>query len=353
MAEIPGSQAVVGLKVATTFNTATTITTGDKLQFEGLTPNKSGTVLTSNPLGTGTLMVNNAQRGQADDSIAIDKLLGYNDPGLAAIGQFFGACSVNVLTGTAYLHSIFTNTSLNLRYLTCAGAFANQSVFEMASGACRKMTISSDNPASYIKHSFELLGEDIKTSGATNTWSSVNAGTQTDTDLVVFDQTSEFLINSQSGGALSNSTDRVNITGFSAEYTRAQEHVYEAKGAAGNTTPAVTSGVPLEVMLTVNFRAVTDTAMQFLTAYGASTEFKASITNTSTVQLTGVHYKQFVLNFPRLKVVEAPTWPITSAGRNSFSVKFKALVASANPTGMFDVYPHVQVKNARSTAYSA
>lgn len=351
MAEITGSNATAALKVASTFGTAVAVGAGDKMVFESLTPSYGGEVLQANPLGSGDIMTQVAQKGAFSPTTTIEKNLGYNDPGWAAVAQMFGGASVATIGG-GYSHSIMMNEVMNLRYLTVDCQIANQSVMEHASSVCTSVKLSGSAPPSYIKETITLLAEDLKTTGTTNSYATVGAVTQSDAELVVFDPTSEFLINTQSGGALASPTDRINITGFEVEWNRPQQHAREAKGSAGNTTPTATNDVPFSCMLTVTFRSLQDSASQFLAAYGATTEYKASITNTGTV-LSGSNYKQVILNFPRLKVVEGPDFAIANAGNNEFTVKFMALIAASNPTGMIDVYPNIIMKNGRSTAWSA
>lgn len=350
MPEITGSNATAALKVATTFGTAAAVATGDKLVFESLTPSYGGEVLMANPLGSGDIMTQTAQKGAFSPTTTIERKFGYNDPGLAAVAQLFGGASVQTIT-SAFSHSIIVNEVMNQRYLTLDCQIANQSVMEHASAVCTSIKIAGSTPPNYITQTISLLAEDLKTTSTTNSYATVGAVTQSDSELVVFDPTSEFLINTQSGGALSSPTDRINIAGFEIEYNRPQQHAREAKGSAGNTTPVATNDVPFTCSLTVHFRSLRDTAAQFLAAYGATTEYKASITNTGTSM--GTHSKNIIFNFPRLKIVEGPDFAVANAGNNEFTVKFMALIAASNPTGMIDVYPNIILKNGRSTAFSA
>lgn len=350
MTEITGSNATAGLKVATTFGTAATLTTGDKMVFESLTPSYGGEVLQANPLGSGDIMTQVAQKGAFSPTTTIERNLGYADPGWAATAQLFGGASIGTI-GSGYSHSIMMNEIMNQRYLTLGCQLQASSIMEHASAVCTSVKLSASNPPSYIKQTITLLAEDLKTTGTTNSFGNINALTAADSELVVFDPTSEFRINTQSGGALA-ATDRINITGFEVEYNRPQQHAREAKGSAGNTAPIATNDVPFSCTLTVTCRSLGDLQTQFLTAYGATTEYKASIINTGTV-LAGANSKEINLNFPRLKIVEGPDFAVANAGNNEFTVEFMALVASSNPTGMIDVYPNIIMKNNRTPAWSA
>lgn len=352
MPEITGANTPVGVKVSTTFGTASTITTGDKFIFESMTPDYGGEVLQANPLGTGDIMTQNAQKGAFSPKWSGTHLCGYNDPGWAIAGQFFGGCSVVQAGATgAYHHSILTNEIQNQRFVTVAAGIAGQSVMETASAVVTRLVISGSTPPAYTKMDFELLGNDLTTASTTNTWATVNAATLASANLSVFDPTSEFLINAQAGGTLTSPTDRVVCTGFTAEFLRPQQHAREAKGSAGNTVPIATNDIPLQVNLTVTFRGLQDSAYAYLAAYNAGTEYKASVTNTGAV-ISGIYSETLQLCLPRLKIVEPPTFSISNAGNNEFTVKFRSLVATSNPTGMIDVYPYIRLVNTRSTAYS-
>jgi hypothetical protein len=57
------------------------------------------------------------------------------------------------------------------------------------------------------------------------------------------------------------------------------------------------------------------------------------------------------LIFPRLKVEGDPGYSLSNTGENEHTVTFRALIASANPSGMIDRAPYARVINTRSTRY--
>lgn len=351
MGAITGAQAKIGMKVATTFGTATTCTTGDRLDGITLDPNENATSIQVPVIGSGDLMLNNTDKGNTAPSASISGPAGYNDPKMVAVAQLFGGASFTNMGSGLYTHSVTFNETANQKYLTLAwqAHSASAGAVEFPSAVCTRAAFNFPTPNDYMGLDLDLLGDQYKISGTTNTYSSLAAVTAADSQRIVWQLSDELLINVQSSGALTTGTDRVNVESATLEYVRAQEHRPEAKGSAGNAVPVATGDYPFAVTLTCTFRTLAD--FTFFTAQQAGTEYKASLTQTGPT-LGGGNYR-IIHNLPRLKIVESPVSGLTEAGNNNLTVVFQGLVASANPTGMINRYPYILINSGRSTSLLA
>lgn len=350
MGAITGAQAKIGLKLATTFGTATTCTTGDRLDGVTLDANENATSIQVPVIGSGDLMLNNTDKGNTAPSATISGPAGYSDPKLVAVAQMFGGASFTNMS-TYYTHSITFNETANQKYLTLAwqAHSATAGAVEYPSAVCTRAAFNFPVPNDYMGLELDLLGDQYKIASTTNTYSSLDAVTAANSQRIVWQQSDELLINTQSGGALSSPTDRYTVESATLEYSRPQEHRPEAKGSSGNAVPVATGDYPFVVTLTCTFRTLAD--FTFFTAQQAGTEYKASLTQTGPT-LGGSNYK-IIHNLPRLKIVESPVSGLTEAGNNNLTVVFTGLVASSAPTGMLNRYPYILINSNRSTSLLA
>lgn len=352
MGAIPGANSTVALKLGSTFGTASSVGAGDKWPVR-VSRNENVTPLERTLIGSGDIMKANAARGKTSPTVSVEGELGYNDPSIAAIRQFFGATSV-VAGATVGIHSIFVNETANNRYATLAMTPLTGSIIEYPSAAATSLTLSFADPADYMRLAMDFLANSELTSGTTNSAAAVDATTMADTTPVVVQTTDEFLINAQSGVALATSTHRLNVQSVSFSYQRPQEHVFEARGSAGNGAPVVSGDTPFLCTVQVTLKELDDQAFFLWQQLASSTAgfYKASFTVTDTsTPISGSAYRQLVLNFPALKLTGSVDWSLQSASRNPVTITFDAFVADTNPSGMIDRYPYVIVRNGKLTAY--
>lgn len=354
MGAITGAQAKMGAKVATTWDTATTITTSDQLDGVTIAVNENAEALSVPPIGSGLSMISATDRGNIAPSVSIAGPLCYNSPQQVGLAVFFGGCSVQAIGGGAYCQSIINNLN-RAKFLTVAyqAHSATAGAVELPTVAFQKATIKQENPASYAELTLDGLASQVKIASTTNTYATLSATTAADSKRVVFSFASEFLINAQAGGALSSPTDRVNITGATLELEKPEEFALEAKGATGNGTPVATGDYPFTGKLTVTFRTLAD--FTYITAQQAGTEYKASLTTTGDT-IGGGNAYTFQWNLPRIKIVESPEVGLQEAGNNPLTVTFQCLVAASAPTGMLSEaagYPYCRVISTRATSLLA
>lgn len=352
MGAISGANTTIALKLGSTFGTASAVSTGDKL-IGKLSRNENVTILERTTIGSGDIMKFDAARGKVSPSGTIETELGYNDASVAVMRQFFGAIST-VAGASIGIHSIYVNETANNRFATIDAIPLTGSVIEYPSAAFTGLNLSFDSPADYMHIAADFLANAELTSGTTNSAATVDATTLGSTYPVVVQTTDEFLINAQSGVALTTSTHRLNIQSATFSFQRPQEHIFEARGTAGNSAPVVSGEVPLIGTVTLQLKELDDQAFYFWQQMASSTAgfFKASftITDTSTA-ISGAVYRQLVINLPALKLTGSVDWGVQSAGRNAPSITLDMFVATTNPTGMIDRYPYIIIRNEKLTAY--
>lgn len=347
MGQITGANAKIGLKVASTYGTAVTCGSGDQLDGITLDANENTTAIMVPVIGSGDQMLNNAEKGNFSPSATISGPAGYNTPMNIAVAQMFGGTSFTNM-GSYYTHSATWNENMNQKFITLAwqAHSAAAGAVEFPSAVCRRATYTFPRPNDFMNLEVELLGNEYKISGTTNTYSSLSGVTAATTQRVVWQVSDEFLINAQAGGALTSPTDRKELATATLEYSRPQEHEFEAKGSSGNGVPVSTGDYPFMVTLTCTFRTLDD--FTFFTAHQAGTEYKASLTQT----LSGSNFK-YIHNLPRLKIVESPQSALTEGGNNNLTVVFQGMVAATVPTGMINRYPYILIQSSRSTSLLA
>lgn len=357
MAYITGADTKIGLKVASTFGTATTCTTGDQLEVESLSQSTNPEELTAAPIGSGLTMANDSRQGAQDPKVTIEQIAKYNDPGVVATAVFQGNDTVTSLGSGGYIHSILNNENFNSKFVTAAfqlfsATSATNASAEFPSCAVNNLKFTVDGPPSYAKLAYELLANKREIASPTNTYAQLETVTAADSDRVIFDVASEFAINIQSGSTLSSPTDVRSILGAELVLDKTQSAAREARGsgATGNGQPIPTGAPPFSGTLTVRFKSLDDAT--FFTGAGAGSEYKAYLKIVGPL-IGGSIYKTIQWFIPRMKVITDPEYNLTSAAVNPHSVTFKILVATSNPSGMISQYPYPCVINSRSTSHLA
>ena len=213
MASYTGANATLALKLGNTFGTATALGAGDKLTVDSFSRSENVTALERTPVGSGDLMKTDSQRGKSAPAFTITGELGYNDPTVSGLVQFFGAQST-LAGATIGTHSLYFNEVFNSKFATLGVVPLSGSVIEYASAACTKVGLSVSDPADYLKVTMDWLANSEKTSGTTNSAATIEGTTVADSTPVVVQLTDEFLINAQTSGALTTATHYI-LTKFS------------------------------------------------------------------------------------------------------------------------------------------
>lgn len=346
MTAIKGSQKIIAIKQASTFGTAVTVGSGDRVEVESYSDSENTTELTENSIGAGVVMETDSDIGSTAPTISIDKKLFYDDAGIVAMANFFGGASITSLGSGAYAHSILVNETFNQKWLTVADLKTVGSLTEYASATVTALDLGfiSNEKATMA---LELLANAQEFISPTNTVSDLNNTTVANTKRVIVRPTDKFHINAQAGGALSDS-DCLSVVSVTVNGVRPQEFISEIRCAAGNGEPESSQGIPLGFTLVVEQKNLPN--LDFYAAHQAGTEYKAAMLVSSTAIGGGNSYA-FEVYFPRLKLVVPVDHSASSSGRNPSTLTFKVLKASSTPAGMLDSYPYIRIVNTKSSAY--
>lgn len=348
MTALTGANTDLILKLGSTFATAVQGGAGDKMTVRGFNRGLSPEVLRAAAIGSGLSMDNDAARGSETSRPTFTKDLWYDGPGNAATTQFFGGESLMNMGSGGYMHSWMFNATANLLYATIAARMHSSAAMEYASAAITKLGygVKTNN---YIEQSIEALANDEISTGTVNTAASLLAATlPTVTKKVVPRAADYFLLNAQAGGALSTSTDAVGILEANVSFDRSQDPAFEIRGASGIGGFIDAGDPPFVASLDILLKNLVD--FTYFTAADSATEYKAAIQVQGDLIGGSIYYK-YIINFPRLIIVEDIDYGLQNPGFNQPRIKFKPLVASSVPAGMWDIYPHVGVINTKSTLY--
>lgn len=349
MASISGSNASAAIQIATTWGTAVAAGVGDKLIGE-IAFSANGTILESRAVGSGAYMRSEFTRGAYLPTATFTGDLGFRnncDKIIAAFMGTSGAPAEQNVGESDYLHTITFNSVLNAKYLSLAFTDTASTSQEIPTAAVRSIGIKSTSVPGYVDFTAEFLGNSIVFPGSTNSYAVVVAATQTDSELVAADFSDAFRTNAQASGTLVGGS-LYSVTGFDFSMTRPQDIIPEIKGSAGLSAP-VSSGVA-EGSFNVTVKELADQA--YYTIWNAETAQKASIDIQGT-QIGAGDNKTFIIQLPRLLLVQEPQYSLSSDGINTLGLNFNIAVAAANPTGMTSTYPYFEITNGLATSLLA
>jgi hypothetical protein len=351
MASISGSQTNAGVKVATTWGTAVAAGTGNRWVGE-INPSFNTSELIARSIGSGAYMTANRTRGAYKPTASITGDLGYRNNCDVIIAQFMGTSGAPVeATGAQgdYVHTITFNSTLNAKYLTFAYETSSTTTQELSTCSTSRIGIKTTSVPGYLEFSADLLAYDIALSSSTNTNATLAATTFTEgtPELVACDYSDAFRTNAQSAGSIATG-NLYSITSMAFDMSRPQETIPEIKGSSGLSAPVGTEKA--DGSLEIQVKELADHA--YYTIWSAETAQKASIDIQGTTIASGTN-KTFKILMPRLLLVEAPTYAVTSEGTNGLTLKFGFAKASANPTGMTSTYPYFLITNTLATSLLA
>lgn len=258
-------------------------------------------------------------------------------------------------TGTTYLHVCDIANSL-AKFLTLViarraqvGGSVKWHEYKSAMMLRVKFTGSGNGRVTWEA---EVIASALDRDSSTNTTTQTDAVTVPTILGAVRFADGLFRINAQAGGALASTTDDVGIAGFELEIMRPLAADFLADGTGVLALPAEEN--VCDVRLRVDLRSYD--ADTWIAAWLAGTEYKADLkfTGTGKAPASGSDpYFQF--QFPRLVLATQPQANIPGRGRIPHRVEFKALVASAAPTGMTGVTQPVRlnVLDTDTAAYLA
>ena len=354
MAALSGVNTAAALKIntaATNYGTAGAFATGDKI-IARISPAFNAEELVASAIGSGNRGAKiDITQGNTDPRVTLEGEAGYENGFDRLLALFMGATASPAEQNGGqgdYLHRITFNDTPNPNYGTFAFESSSSTVIEMPSCSVTELTIRQDAFKDFLRYSATLLGNNVLFASTTNNNAAINStATLADSELAVAGFDADFWLNAQSGGALS-SGDQLDITSLNLSLQIPQSHVGEARGAAGHGQPRQDDGVLGTLQIT--FKENADNT--YHTAWSAETTYKCRYGIEGT-QIGSGDNKTIAIYCPRLKMINAPVYGISSGGFNPVTLTFEILQASANPTGLNDVLPYVDLTNERTTVYNS
>lgn len=348
MASIDGKRTKIGFAKVTTYGTAVAAT--KLIACSSFNQSASAPVLQGDNVGINYEMLEDVEVGAQDYRLSWSMNAGYLTNFDILVAFFMGTSGAPTEVTASqgdYKHTITLNTNPNAYYLTFAAQVTSTEVIEWPSVTIDSLTLTYA-VENYVKADFTAIANLRKLDSSTNTTGAgVGAGVVPTLDQAVFKIEDSFLINSQSGGALS-SGDRVNITNAVLTLQRPLRVIHEAKGSVGNAEPGLDNY--FRAFLTITLKDMA--ALTYFTARGAGTEYKSELAVDGAQIGTGTN-KTIKWKLPRMKIVEDPQYNIGGPFLNPHTITFECLQATSNPTGMSSTYPYFEITNTRSTTLIA
>lgn len=339
--------AIAISEAADTWGTAEAV--DERIVFESLTFNENVNVLMTSGIGSGGQMSDNAARGAVAVSGSLTMKAGYNNGFTRLLAAFMGASAGSEQNAgqSDYLHVITSDPVIAKHWITLAIESSSTTVLEFPSMAITGLTLNF-TPMDYIEATFDFIADRLVTTSPTNNNSAVGATAITDSEVALFQDADELLINAQGGAGLASPGDRLVTTGVIFTMQKNLEFITEAKGSAGNGIPVFSDKATAQ--LSVSLKSNADNTY-WLAAQNA-TEYKASTKAEGTQIGTGDNKKIEIL-IPRMMLIETPDMSFSSPGTMPVTLNFECLEAASNPTGMSDTTPYFEVTNAQSADYTA
>jgi hypothetical protein len=341
MAKITGSETILGIRQGSTYGTAVAIGAGHQLVVEDYNSDGAVTVGESNNIGANLSMDKSADVLKVDYTVSINQQARYNDGGLPLLlAAFLGASAAPVEQTTDeddYMHRLTWSPTAN-KFLTVAAKRTTTEVIEFPSCYVTDINIETGETNGYLTYSASLIASGRVLDSSTNTAATMANATVLGSSIIAHNKNDYLWINAQGGDAL-DSGDAVCPNSLSISFSRPKS----VKDCFGGT--AISIDGMFDATLTLNFPTLD--ALTFFTAFAAGTEYKA-LFNIQGNAINAGDNEAITVYFPRLKLVTAPSDSVADAGDNGYTLVFKGLAASANPTGMNSVYPYVEFVNGNS-----
>ena len=247
-------------------------------------------------------------------------------------------------TGTTYLHVCDLANSLT-KFMTLVLARRAQvgvaTKWHEYDSAMMARVVYRGSGNGRVSWEADIIAANLDRDSSTNTTTQTDAVTVPTVLGAVRFPDGLFRLNAQASGALSSTTDDVGIAGFELEIMRPlSPDDFLADGTGNLAQPAEQDAC--SVLLRVDLRSYD--ADTYIAAWLAGTEYKADLKflGTGLAPASGSDpYFQF--QFPRLVLAGQPQANIAGRGRIAHRVEFKALIASAAPTGMTGVTQPVRL----------
>lgn len=346
MAEITGSDAIVGFKPASTYMTAVQCAAGDGFGHNGLSQSLNAEKQSSSALGLGYGAPNDMRQGAISPTASINGTPTFNDGWANIISSFYGTATVSAeITASQgdYTHTFSYNKTRV--FGTLAAESSTTTVIEYPSAFVQSLTVTG-RPNQYLQVQADFFCGDREEATSVNTNANLASVNQTDTEEVyVAYDSSYFWVNAKSGSTLSSSNE-VQVTEVIINLSRplsTQPLIGGDNRVAQPRSSDLYTGT-----VQVTFETLQDHA--YFTAARNSTAYKGLFGVEGTQIGTGLN-KSMIFYFPHLKVVDDPRYDNTSAGVNPLTVTYDVLAVSSAPSGMSKTRAYAELTNERSTRY--
>ena len=344
---VSGSRTNMAVVKAGTWGTAVAASTTDKYIGE-LSWALNESVLKARSQGSGLYMPLGFTRGAEKPTVSLTGDAHVHGVFGKVLAQFMGADSVSAeITGSQgdYRHTI--NQAAQSKYLSVAFDTSDTTVLEFPTCSTRSITLSTPSVPGYLQFAAELVADKVELSTAVNTNAVLAAATLGGTEILspAFDD--DFWIDTEASGSLA-SGDQFDILSYSLQLNKPQESANEIKGVAGNGTPVETD--EMSGTLTITVKELKNHSM--FTYFSGETGLKCRFTVEGSQIGTGVN-RSLNVYIPRMQLIAAPDYGITSPGKNPVTYTFAISAAASAPTGMSYVYPYFELVNTLSTGYQA
>lgn len=349
MASITGVNGTAAYKIATTVGTAVAVGAGNKLKAE-ITPDFGSDILQPRQIGSGATMIQSAPRGNYKPTLKLAMDAGYRNCMDNIIAQFMGtaaAPSEQTASQGDYKHTITASSVINAKYGTLVFEDSSATVQEYPTTCTQGIEISLDDSPGILQFNADLLATSVTLAGTVNNNAAVQAATATDVEVIAFDNSDLFRLNTNAGAGLSGS-DNLSITGFKLNLTKPQSIKSEIKGAAGNSAP-LSDGM-LTGTLSITLKELADHT--FYTYWQNETALKCSLNIQGTQIGSGVN-RAITIYIPKMLLINEPKYAHTQPGVNPYTMNFQIIEATANPTGMTSKQPYFEIINNLSTSLLA
>jgi hypothetical protein len=268
---------------------------------------------------------------------------------LGAIGGWlaaiFGTAGTPAQQGgtAAYLHT-FQYADAITHFFTYAEERPGK-IWEVASAMPHKLSVKPNG--AQVSLNITLQGNTMIDDSTVNTATQMDAITYTDRAHFLHLSQGKFLMNAQSGGALADPTDAVEISDFEISMERAidKQHVV---GSANIALPKEGDIPQNTLKIVLPYASATNLA--YFTTWNAMTAQKASLSFVGDLIAGGYYYTVSFL-FPRLRLIPPPDVKFDAIMKNE--LLFAIEEAASAPTGMSYARQYAHIINLQTTDYLA
>jgi hypothetical protein len=330
----------VGFSQGTTWGTAVACAANDQIRIRSFDDGGGYEELPRDDIGDANGSASDIGAQRRTVTLTGDLYYGAN---ISRILSFaFGTSGSPTGHTSSHLHELTFTDALTKFTTLVVGKVASAKPYEYASMVCRRLTISGSG-SGRMSFDSEWIGGGVSIASSTNTTTTLTAlSIPTSTRPAVRLTDATFRINAQAGGALTSTTDDVQIVGWELNIER---QLAEDFGTGSNLILQPCEEGANSVTMTVDFRSLTATSEAYIAAWDGQevpTEYKADITFESGITPTDSVELTHKYSFPRCHVMPSVA-PVSGTGRIAHRVVFKCLEATAAPTGMTGITKPVRL----------